>query len=336
VKATLTAILAALLAGPALAAPAGPAGPPGPPVAKGSGEVRVYLLRTVRAEGEELKLGTLAVVLADGAELEARARNVALGRTPWPKEKLVIDRVTILSRLAACGIDRDSVRFSGAPNVTVVRSEQTVAADEIVSAAEKFLLTARPAPGGGVYQVVRKPQEIVVTDGGKTELACKLQDVPGTNQVRVCVAVQRGDKQLAMREVVYKLMYRIRKAVVTQVIPAGSPLTQENVEVQTEYSEQPAQGDWKAPYGLLAARRMAVGTVLLPNMAAEKRPDILVHRNEMVRLRIEGPGFKITGMGQAIDEGRPGDTIKVRNVDSKQVITGLIAFDGSVEPMLGK
>ena len=80
---------------------------------------------------------------------------------------------------------------------------------------------------------------------------------------------------------------------------------------------------------------MPVGTVLQPNMAAEKKPDILVHRNEMVRLRIEGPGFRITGMGQAIDEGRPGDTIKVRNVDSKQVITGLIAFDGSVEPCSG-
>jgi flagella basal body P-ring formation protein FlgA len=322
-----------LLAGPAPAAPAEPADQP---AVKGSGEVRVYLLRTIRVEGEELRLGALAVVLADGAELEARARNVALGRTPWPKEKLVIDRTTILSRLAACGIDKDSVRFSGAPNVTVVRDEHTVAAEDIASAAEKYLLTARPPPSGGVYQVVRKPQEIVVSDPGQTELTCKLEDVAGTKQVRVCVAVLRGGKQLAMREVVYKLMYRLRKAVVTQPIAAGSPLTQENVEVQTEYSEQPAQADWKAPYGLLAARRMPAGTVLQPNMAAEKRPDILVHRNEMVRLRIEGPGFKITGMGQAIDEGRPGDTIKVRNVDSKQIITGLIAFDGSVEPMLGK
>ena len=180
----LAAILTALLAGPAPAAPAEP------PAAKGSGEVRVYLLRTVRVEGEELKLGTLAVVLADGAELEARARNVALGRTPWPKEKLLVHRLTILSRLAACGIDRDSVRFSGAPNVTVMRDEHTVSVEDIVTAAEKFLLAARPPPNGGVYQVVRKPEEIVVSDSGKAELACKLEDVPGTNQVRVCAAVQ--------------------------------------------------------------------------------------------------------------------------------------------------
>jgi flagella basal body P-ring formation protein FlgA len=261
---------------------------------------------------------------------------VALGRTPWPKEKLVIDRTTILSRLAACGIDKDSVRFSGAPTVTVTREEHAVAAEEIVAAAEKSLLAARPPRNGGVYQVVRKPQDIVVSGGGQTELTCKLEDVAGTNQVRVCLAVQRNGKQLGLREVVYKLMYPIRKAVVVQLVPAGAPLTRENVEVQTEYSDQPAQADWKAPYGLLAARRLPVGMVLQPNMAAEKKPDLLVHRNEMVRLRIEGPGFRITGMGQAIDEGRPGDTIKVRNVDSKQIITGLIAFDGSVEPVLGR
>jgi flagellar basal body P-ring formation protein FlgA len=330
VKTILAAILTALLAGAAPAESAEPA------PARAAGEVRVYLLRTVRADGEELRLGQLAVVLADEAQLEARARNVALGRTPWPKEKLVIDRTTILSRLAACGIDRDSVRFSGAPTVTVVRQEHTVAAEEIAAAAEKFLLASRPPTKGGVYQVVRQCQEIVVSGGGQTELACKLEDLAGTNQVRVSVAVQRDGKQLGLREVVYKLMYPIRKAVVTQLVPAGAPLTPENVEVQTEFSERPGQVDWKAPYGLLAARRLPVGTVLQANLAAEKKPDILVHRNEMVRLRIEGPGFRITGMGQAIDEGRPGDTIKVRNVDSKQIITGLIAFDGSVEPVLGR
>ena len=131
----------------------------------------------------------------------------------------------------------------------------------------------------------------------------------------------------------YKRMYAVRRAVTVKPVPAGGPLTKQNVEIQTAYVSSPPAGDWQEPFGLLARRRLSAGAVIRPGMAAKKRPALLIKRNQMVRLRVQGAGFLITAVGQALQEGRPGDFIKVRNVDSKRVITGRVAFDGVVEPV---
>jgi flagella basal body P-ring formation protein FlgA len=60
---------------------------------------------------------------------------------------------------------------------------------------------------------------------------------------------------------------------------------------------------------------------------------VAVRRGETVVMRLRGPGFLLTGLGQALEDGRPGGFIKVRNVDSSRVITAKVAADGSVEPV---
>jgi flagellar basal body P-ring formation protein FlgA len=60
---------------------------------------------------------------------------------------------------------------------------------------------------------------------------------------------------------------------------------------------------------------------------------VAVHRNENVVMRIKGDGFLLTAMGLALEDGRPGAMIKVRNVDSGRVVMAKVAADGAVEPV---
>jgi len=50
-------------------------------------------------------------------------------------------------------------------------------------------------------------------------------------------------------------------------------------------------------------------------------------------MRIAGPTFVITSQGSAMQDGRTGDYIKVRNIDSKKIVTAKVMFDGTVEPV---
>ena len=306
--------------------------PTAPPAARDAA-VRIYLPPKVKADGEQLRLGQLGVIVCEDPRTEAAARDLAMGRTPWPKEVISIDRTTILSRLAGHGIRKERVRFTGAEKVAVTRDERTIAPRKLLAEAEKFLQQSRGADKTCIFQVVRKPQELAVPGSGKLEYACRPGRSTARGRVEVVVTVSRGGRQLGRREVLYKRMYPVRKAVVVQAIAAGSPVTKENIEVRTDYAEQAPQSPWKAPYGLLATRRLGPGTMLRPSMTAEKRPDIVIRRNQMVRMRVQGPGFVITGLAQALQEGRPGGYIKVRNVDSRRIITARVAFDGSVEPV---
>jgi flagella basal body P-ring formation protein FlgA len=59
-----------------------------------------------------------------------------------------------------------------------------------------------------------------------------------------------------------------------------------------------------------------------------------VKRNENVIIRIEKPGLSVTAVGKAMQEGRAGEVIKVRNVDSQRMILARVGEDGTVEPVL--
>jgi len=322
VKTLIMAAAAALAACPAAAGEAG------------EQPVRIYLPRTVKIDAAQLALGAISVLACQDAQLAARARAVPMGRAPWPKESLVITRQTILARLVASKVPADRVRFVGAKAVTVTRHERTVGTTRLLEQAEAFLNTSRPEGEDCIYRLVRKPDDAVVPGRGELRYVCKRADTGAAGHVKVVVSIRRDGKQVALREVLYKRMYAVRRAVTVKPVPAGAPLTKQNVEIQTAYVSSPPAGNWQEPFGLLARRRLSAGAVIRPGMAAKKRPALLIKRNQMIRLRVQGAGFLITAVGQALQEGRPGDFIKVRNVDSKRVITGRVAFDGVVEPVI--
>jgi len=294
--------------------------------------LRIYLPRSVQVDGERLQLGTLGVILCTEAGVARKARAIAMGRAPWPKEKMLIDRATVLSRLAGNGIPKGRVRITGAAAVTVTRDEKLLPSDRLLRAAEEFLKKP-PGQQDCIYRVVRKPQDLVVPGPDDLELSCKLAKTAADGQVKVVVTIRRDGKQLGLREAWFKRLYPVHRAVAAATIPAGSALTRQNVQIQTIYCDRPPAAGWQAPYGRLAARTLRRGTIIAPALTSPKRPDLQIRRNQMVRMRVQGPGFVITGVGQALQAGRPGDSIKVRNVDSRRVITARIAFDGSVEPV---
>ncbi|HUS92810.1 MAG TPA: flagellar basal body P-ring formation chaperone FlgA [Phycisphaerae bacterium] len=303
-------------------------------MAEDDAAVRLYLPRNVKITGEALTLSDIAIVRCEDDRTEARARGLSMGRAPWPKEKLVFDRTTILSCLAGGGVAKEQVHLSGAPAVTVVRQESVLDADRLLAAAEQFLQQQRPdGEKGCVYRILRKPQELVVSGEADVKLSCELAEPGASGLVKVIVTARHEGRQVGLREATFQKLHPVRAAAVVKTIPSGAVLTEENVEVRTEYSQKPEEAGWKAPFGLLARRRLEPGTIVHDALVAEKRPDLVIRRNQVVQIRVEGAGFVIRGMGQALQEGRPGDFIRIRNVDSQRIITARVAFDGSAEPV---
>jgi flagella basal body P-ring formation protein FlgA len=60
---------------------------------------------------------------------------------------------------------------------------------------------------------------------------------------------------------------------------------------------------------------------------------IAVRRKQAVVMKINGPGFSIRGLGEALDDGRCGDVVRVRNLDSKRIVKATVLADGSVCPI---
>lgn len=155
-------------------------------------------------------------------------------------------------------------------------------------------------------------------------------------QAKVEVAAVAGGRRLAVSSIVFRMAYRSRHLVAKRDISPGGVITPENTDIRTATAEDPETADWAAAYGQRAVRMIPVGAVVRPGLVRPVKAACLVRRNESVVMKISGAGFQITALGQALEDGRQGDLIRVRNVDSKRVVVAKVTDDGTVQPVFGE
>jgi flagella basal body P-ring formation protein FlgA len=68
-----------------------------------------------------------------------------------------------------------------------------------------------------------------------------------------------------------------------------------------------------------------------PILASQLGPPAVVERNQLVRMEFRSGPLAIAAEGRALDRGGVGERIRVMNLASRQIVTGAIADDGSIE-----
>jgi flagella basal body P-ring formation protein FlgA len=294
--------------------------------------LKIYLPREVTIKNSSLTLGQVSIIQG-GEPLVAEASEIPLGRISVPGQKIILDRPMILSRLACNGIPSSKVTLTGSEKVTVQRQNQTISSSEFVSLASSFLEKNPPDNTACRWNPIRKPKDFVVSAGRKDiRFSPRLVQTGVRNQARVEIAVLSESNKIGVRQVTFAMIYERQQAITKVDIPAGGIINPENIKIEKITSNDPEPVNWKPPYGLVAKHRLPAGTVLVSNMLESLEPPIILKRNQNVVIRIERPGFLITAMGIAMQDGKAGDYIKVRNTDSQRIILARIKEDGTVEP----
>jgi flagella basal body P-ring formation protein FlgA len=298
-----------------------------------SSDLLIYLPREVMVRDSTIKLGHIGVVRGP-QDFVARANEIPLGRFAVPGQEIVIDRNIVLSRLASHDIPASQVTLQGAEEVTVTRQQKIISGDEFVKLAETFVKDKLAGGSISQWSLIRKPEDLNIGNPDKDlRLSPRLIQSSTSNQVKVEIAVFSGDRQIGSREVVFVLQYSCRTTTATVDIPAGTAITEENVKIETHLSNSPEPAGWKPPYGQVAKRSIPAETMLQPYMIGTAESPVIIKRNQNVVIKIEKPGFLITAIGKAMQDGKAGEYIKIRNIDSQRIIVTKINQDGSVEPV---
>ncbi|MFT0546643.1 flagellar basal body P-ring formation chaperone FlgA [Allopusillimonas ginsengisoli] len=82
--------------------------------------------------------------------------------------------------------------------------------------------------------------------------------------------------------------------------------------------------------GFISSQRIPAGTTVKSRMLRD--PDS-IERGQAVRTEVRGPGFLVTGEGQALEGGAPGARVQVR-ASSGQIITGVVLNGHTVRIMM--
>jgi len=300
---------------------------------KSSGALQVYLPRTVTLEQSTLCLGDVSVIRGD-PDLCETAGKIKLGRIIVPNQRVVVNRNTVLSRLATHGITGAQVALTGAKQVVIQRSSQTILGTDLLDLARAFLHKHYACPSEFVATPLRTPRDIII-EQKTADIKLLPRLIRGTSHslVKVQVTVTDGIKKLAQQDIQFRLQYQCCMAIATQDIARGTALSQGNVKIEKQLSSKPQSVRWKAPWGLIAQRPIRVNSKIQAGMVSAPVAPLAIKRNDMVVIRIERPGFVITAMGQAQANARSGDIVKVKNTDSQRIILCKVSDDGTVNPV---
>jgi len=317
-----TFLILAVLAGAAMAEEPSP-------------QVKIYLPRGLAVTSSVLTLGEICILRCDDEKILHKASAVSMGRGPFFKESLILSRSTILARLGAADIDTSGVVFSGAMTVTLESKDQALAPDQIALSAQEFLVQKKPLPEDRVWRLSEPPVSVAVSDPQGVELKPRLaaRQNPLPDQLRVEVAICRQGKELAVAEATFHADYLVQQSVAAKDILAHAKLTEEDFKVQIVALPVKPSAEWTSPLGMEATVTIQHDKVIGPGQVKMPKLEIIVHRDQKVKMMVEGLGFRINGIGQALDNGRPGDVIRVLNVDSQLSVACRVAADGTVHPL---
>jgi flagella basal body P-ring formation protein FlgA len=293
----------------------------------------IHLPRDIAVESESLTLGQIAVVTGEES-LVAKARDIELGRISVAGQIVTIDRSLILSRLACSGMPACNPVMSGADKATVRRTAKVIKSSNIIESASSFLAGSIKEQAIARWEPVRTPADVILpAQTQNIELVPRLVSRGANSQAITEVGVVADGKQIETRQVIFRAKYNTHRAITVTDVKEGVTLTANNTRIEQVVSDEPESMGWSVPYGLVAVRNLPAGTVVGSNMAKSPQPPVVIERNQTVVIRIERAGLVVTAMGKATQQGKLGECIKVRNVDSQRVILAKVNEDGTVEPV---
>lgn len=288
-----------------------------------------------------------ALTVADVAELSGglpvlRDHLARLDLTEVPRDRasVTVSRKQLQIRLALAGLPAETFRVDG-PESGVVNLELTpIRPEEVVAAAKQALEARLPWRPGEVLidlaQPVLTPLPRVAADEAVVIKAELHQGHRPVGRVQMDVRIfADGEVRLALA--VHFNVRPCQKAVVCRRrIEKGEALDDTNVYLE-EQAVDPRSRFSLSPDAVKGARArqalMPGQVVLQTDVEAGERPGggVLVRAQDAVKIQIRIGALKVTASGQALQEGRQGQLIRVQNVDSKKLLLGRVVASGLVE-----
>jgi flagella basal body P-ring formation protein FlgA len=295
--------------------------------------LKIHLPREVSVKKESIRMADIGIL--GGSEYAVlEAGDVALGKFSVPGQEIVIERATILSRLASHGYPSSKVTITGSLKVNVVRQQSIIKSSEFVESGRLFLNENPPLNSICEIDAVSMPKDLVLPSGHTdVQLICRLLENNNKSQANVRVGVFSEGKEIATRDIKFRFKFNYRKAVAVVTIPAGSVINSENIKIEKTVSNYPEPTDWKAPYGLVAKRTIPANSIVDDTALGATENIVVIERNQTVTIRAETQGLLITALGTSLQKGQAGEYIRVRNNDSKRIIFAKVCEDGTVKPV---
>lgn len=317
-------------------------GPDGAPPDAGNparGLLRITVRPTATAQGPCVLLRDVADANGGDPDLWARVADLDLIDAPPAGQTATILVAAIAFRLQLAGIDRRAFHLEGADRVVVGPPGPAVTGQDLVAAAREHLLHHLPWPAADLRIEAAQPPQVPAVDLGRDDRLRLQADVRSSGssmvgRVVVEVTVLVNDQKRAVVPVALEVQLQQQLAMTARRIEAGEVLSKENLIPQRRVLRgvSPYLTFAECAAGRRAKRAIPAGQLLAPcDVEGEAAGKLLVKQHDLVKLTAKVGAMRVTALGEALQDGGAGQCIRVKNVDSKNVILGRVVDRALVE-----
>jgi len=274
-----------------------------------------------QVQGPQITLGDVAEVQGEPADTVARMRQVLLGQAPPAGVERLLSKSTLITQLKHQRLWTQELQFQGALQLRVMRASQRLDPQHMETVVRQVLSRRLPQTtqppsirdirGLSPVFVPLGPVQYEVTVPGRHGV---LGSTAFTLTIQVAGKVEKqlhGTATIAVAQEVVSLV---------RPVAQGETITADAVSRTQVQVTQPLHQMVTQPEDVIGkhARRSLAGNA--PLSTQDVITVAVVHRGDMVRIVLESPLIKVSTPGEALEAGKPGDTIRVKNTSSNREV----------------
>jgi flagella basal body P-ring formation protein FlgA len=301
--------------------------------------VTVTVQATATVSESRVQVGDVARLEGGSALVRQQIARLDLADLPSGESAMAVLREQVYYRIRISDINPEQYRVEGAAQVHVRRDHYQVSEADLVAAAREQVLQHLPArPEDISIQPIQPLHLPPIPNTCREDIRLQAEyrsPAMPLGRVRVEVAILVHGERRAVIPV--NLEVRMYQTVVltSRRIGAGEPLTPGNVyldrrALDTLLSYLP---EAELRRGKKTVRALGAGQMVLSADVAAAPLDspVLVKAQTPVKMVARLGSLEVVAQGEALQDGRAGQLVRVRNVDSSKVVVGKVVDRSVVE-----
>ncbi|RMF90852.1 MAG: flagella basal body P-ring formation protein FlgA [Nitrospinota bacterium] len=293
---------------------------------KGWGEELTIIVRaSAMVSGTEVTIGDLAEIRGGDAKVRSRIAGIVIGQAPPPGEDRILYGGYIYTRLKQYGFDPQSLTIQVPRKIRVTRAFQQIESGTIERVVREAIRRQMPWDPQqtrireirGIEPVILPPGAVQyeVTFPGNT-------DFLGPTSFSLLFRVDGNLEKRLYGTAYIEVMEEV--VVLTRPVARHAIITASDIRLQRVNLARIPRGVIRDPAAVIGkrARRPLQANAMVRIYEVESLP--LIRQGDRVLIVAESPLLKVSTVGEALESGNKGDTIRVRNISSSREVRAIV------------
>jgi flagellar basal body P-ring formation protein FlgA len=293
--------------------------------------ITIRLMDRATVAGPNIALGDVAVLNGDDKVEVDRLDRMVVERAAPMGQKVSVAQTAIKMALSREGYSLTAIRLVGADSSLVLTQTQEVTPDQLLGAAQDFILSQTGEDPRNLKIKLLGPLKNLVLPTGTLGIHYRPALVGQYEGVQILTAELTVDGH-NIRVVPVRLDAQILHAVVqtTKAINKGDKFTVDNVSLERVPTSQILKGTLQHMDDVLGRRAAFDLNSGIPVRFSEINDPPVIRRGTIVQAFVETGNVEIAVHARAVADGKAGEEILVENTDSHKILKAKVLDENSV------